>query len=115
MSQTCFPVDETCGFIKCLRLFKYGFCNNNVIARQAKEMSNLVSGIGEFSTESEVNALAARHCEDQNLVQAKINSQIDSLQETQRREYREWLMKLLEEQAEEASSITPPTPSPTHV
>lgn len=82
--------------------------------RQAKEMSHLVSGIGEFSSESEVNALAARHCEDQNMVQAKINSQIDSLQETQRREYREWLMKLLEEQAEEASSVTPPTPSPTH-
>lgn len=83
--------------------------------RQGKEMSHLVSGIGEFSTEAEVNSLAARHCEDQNMIQAKINSQIDSLQETQRREYREWLMKLLEEQAEEASSVTPPTPSPTHI
>ncbi|KAK3922873.1 Protein C12orf4-like protein [Frankliniella fusca] len=83
--------------------------------RQGKEMSHLVSGIGDFSTEAEVNSLAARHCEDQNMVQAKINSQIDSLQETQRREYREWLMKLLEEQAEEASSVTPPTPSPTHI
>ena len=78
-------------------------------------MSLLVAGIGEFSTELEVNALAARHCEDQNMIQAKINSQVDSLQETQRREYREWLMKLLEEQAEEASSVTPPTPSPSHM
>lgn len=83
--------------------------------RQAKEMSDLVAGIGEFSTEADVNLLAARHCEDQNMIQAKINSQIDSLQETQRREYRDWLMKLLEEQAEEASSVTPPTPSPTHI
>ncbi|KAJ1531758.1 hypothetical protein ONE63_000419 [Megalurothrips usitatus] len=83
--------------------------------RQAKEISHLVSGIGEFSTEAEVNTLAARHCEDQNMIQAKIDSQIDSMQETQRREYREWLMTLLEEQAEEASSATPPTPSPTHV
>ncbi|XP_034253170.1 protein C12orf4-like [Thrips palmi] len=82
---------------------------------QAKEMSDLVAGIGEFSTEADVNLLAARHCEDQNMIQAKINSQIDSLQETQRREYRDWLMKLLEEQAEEASSVTPPTPSPTHI
>lgn len=78
-------------------------------------MSDLVAGIGEFSTEADVNLLAARHCEDQNMIQAKINSQIDSLQETQRREYRDWLMKLLEEQAEEASSVTPPTPSPTHM
>lgn len=78
-------------------------------------MSDLVAGIGEFSTEADVNFLAARHCEDQNMIQAKINSQIDSLQETQKREYRDWLMKLLEEQAEEASSVTPPTPSPTHM
>lgn len=78
-------------------------------------MSTLVAGIGEFSTEADVNLLSARHCEDQNMIQAKINSQIDSLQETQRREYRDWLMKLLEEQAEEASSFTPSTPSPTHM
>lgn len=78
-------------------------------------MSQLVAGIGEFSTEAEVNSLAARHCEDQNMIQGKIYSQVDSLQETQRREYREWLMKLLEEQAEQASSVTPPTPSPSHM
>lgn len=59
--------------------------------RQAKEISHLVSGIGEFSTEAEVNTLAACHCEDQNVIQAKIDSQIDSMQEIERQEYWEWL------------------------
>ncbi|KAJ1527639.1 hypothetical protein ONE63_007601 [Megalurothrips usitatus] len=39
-------------------------CDNELAAtteRQAKEISHLVSGIGEFSTEAEVNTLAARH------------------------------------------------------
>ncbi|KAJ1531844.1 hypothetical protein ONE63_000495 [Megalurothrips usitatus] len=63
-------------------------CDNELAAtteRQAKEISHLVSGIGEFSTEAEVNSLA-RHCEDQSMIQAKIDSQIDSMQEIQ-----EWL------------------------
>jgi len=74
-------------------------------------MRRLVSALEVNSNEDDVNALAAQQCEDQNLVQAKSNSQMDSLREDQRREYRQWLMTLLEEQA---TSGSPNTPSPSH-
>lgn len=36
--------------------------------------------------------MAAQHFEDQNLLQGKWNSEVDALKETQRKEYREWLV-----------------------
>lgn len=67
-------------------------------AWQTEEMCRAVEGVDIYSTEKDVNDLAASHFEDQNLVHGKWNSEVDALKESQRKDYREWLMKLLEEQ-----------------
>lgn len=66
-----------------------------------------MDGVHVYSTEQDINQLAAHHFEDQNLLQGKWNSEVDTLKETQRKEYREWLMKMLEEHQ---TNVTLPTP-----
>lgn len=66
-----------------------------------------MEGVHVYSTEQDINQLAAHHFEDQNLLQGKWNSEVDTLKETQRKEYREWLMKMLEEHQ---TNVTLPTP-----
>jgi hypothetical protein len=70
-------------------------------------MAQAVDGVHVYSTEQDINQLAAHHFEDQNLLQGKWNSEVDTLKETQRKEYREWLMKMLEEHQ---TNVTLPTP-----
>jgi len=70
-------------------------------------MAQAVEGVHVYSTERDINQLAAHHFEDQNLLQGKWNSEVDTLKETQRKEYREWLMKMLEEHQ---TNVTLPTP-----
>jgi hypothetical protein len=70
-------------------------------------MARAVEGIHVYSTEQDINQLAAHQFEDQNLLQGKWNSEVDTLKETQRKEYREWLMKMLEEHQ---TNVTLPTP-----
>ncbi|KAJ9586337.1 hypothetical protein L9F63_020045 [Diploptera punctata] len=76
--------------------------------KQTQEMVRAVEGVHVYSTEQDINQLAARHFEDQNLLQGKWNSEVDTLKETQRKEYREWLMKMLEEHQ---TNVTLPTPT----
>jgi hypothetical protein len=71
-------------------------------------MARAVEGVHVYSTEQDINQLAAHHFEDQNLLQGKWNSEVDTLKETQRKEYREWLMKMLEEHQ---TNVTLPTPT----
>lgn len=66
-----------------------------------------MDGVHVYSTEQDINQLAAHHFEDQNLLQGKWNSEVDTLKENQRKEYREWLMKMLEEHQ---TNVTLPTP-----
>jgi hypothetical protein len=74
-------------------------------------MARALEGVDVYSTEEDINQLAARHFEDQNLLQGKWNSEVDTLKETQRKEYREWLMKMLEEHQ---TNVTLPTPTYVH-
>lgn len=76
--------------------------------KQTQEMTRAVEGVHVYSTEQDINQLAARHFEDQNLLQGKWNSEVDTLKENQRKEYREWLMKMLEEHQ---TNVTLPTPT----
>lgn len=85
-------------------LFPVLFCAHY---RQTQEMAQAVEGVHVYSTEHDINQLAAHHFEDQNLLQGKWNSEVDTLKETQRKEYREWLMKMLEEHQ---TNVTLPTP-----
>jgi hypothetical protein len=75
--------------------------------KQTQEMAQAVEGVHVYSTEQYINQLAAHHFEDQNLLQGQWNSEVDTLKETQRKEYREWLMKMLEEHQ---TNVTLPTP-----
>nr|CAD7446414.1 unnamed protein product [Timema bartmani]CAD7458723.1 unnamed protein product [Timema tahoe] len=77
-------------------------------ASQTQEMVKAVEGVHVYSTEQEINNMAARHFEDQNLLQGRWNSEVDTLKESQKREYRDWLMKLLEDHH---TNITLPTES----
>ncbi|XP_021927005.1 protein C12orf4 homolog isoform X2 [Zootermopsis nevadensis] len=79
-----------------------------LIQKQTQEMASAVEGFNVYSSEQDINQLAAHHFEDQNLLQGKWNSEVDTLKETQRKEYREWLMKMLEEHQ---TNVTLPTPT----
>lgn len=76
--------------------------------QQTEEMNKAVDRLEDDNvTESEINDLVAKHCEDHALLIVKLTSEIDTIKEAQRREYREWLMQMLE-QNETSSSL--PTP-----
>ncbi|XP_066995761.1 ferry endosomal RAB5 effector complex subunit 3 isoform X3 [Anabrus simplex] len=76
-------------------------------SKQTEEMSRAVEGVPVYNSEQDINEMAARHFEDQNLLHGKWNSEVDTLKENQRKEYREWLMKMLEEHQ---TNVTLPTP-----
>ena len=50
------------------------------------------------STERSINNMAGRHFEEQSLMQGQWGSKIDALKLEQKRQYRNWIMRLLEEQ-----------------
>ncbi|XP_049783530.1 protein C12orf4 homolog isoform X1 [Schistocerca nitens] len=64
---------------------------------QTEEMAQAIEGVPFPNTEHQINEMAASHFEEQNLLQGKWNSEIDTLKEDQRKEYRDWLMKMLED------------------
>ncbi|KAK7873103.1 hypothetical protein R5R35_006334 [Gryllus longicercus] len=76
--------------------------------KQTEEMSRAVEGVHVFRTEREINELAAQHFEDQNLLQGRWSSEVCALKQTQRREYRDWLVGLLEDHQ---ASVSLPTPT----
>lgn len=75
--------------------------------QQSDEMNRAVDRVGEDLTESEINELVARHYEDHSLLIVKLTSEIDTIKEAQRREYREWLMQMLEQNQATSSLPTP--------
>lgn len=75
--------------------------------KQTDEMNKAVDRLEEDMTETKINQLVAKHYEDHSLLIVKLTSEIDTIKEAQRREYREWLMQMLE-QSEESNSL--PTP-----
>nr|CAH7748909.1 unnamed protein product [Callosobruchus chinensis] len=78
--------------------------------RQSKEMNSAVDRLEKDMTESQINDLVARHYEDHALLQGKLNSELDTIKEAQRREYREWLMQMLEQNQTTSSLPTPNSP-----
>lgn len=81
------------------------------IYRQTEEMEKAVDKFQKLQklqmegTELIINELAKKHFEDQTLLHVKLQSELDTLKEAQRREYRDWLMEMLEQnQAENLST-----------
>lgn len=70
-------------------------------------MSTAVDQLEKGVTESDINELATKHFEDQTLMQVQLQSEIDTIKEAQKREYREWLMQMLEQSQANNSLPTP--------
>lgn len=75
--------------------------------RQTDEMNKAVDRLEDDMTEMKINELVARHYEDHSLLIVKLTSEIDTIKEAQRREYREWLMQMLEQNQATNSLPTP--------
>lgn len=49
-------------------------------------------------SEKDINNLAAKHFEEQCLASGRLNSEIEALHQSQKQEYRAWLMAMFEKQ-----------------
>ncbi|XP_011067589.1 PREDICTED: uncharacterized protein C12orf4 homolog isoform X1 [Acromyrmex echinatior] len=78
--------------------------------KQTDEMRVAVEALEAGSTEKSINDMAGRHFEEQSLLQGFWGSKIDALRLDQRRQYRNWIMRLLEEQ--QTSMVSTPMGSP---
>lgn len=59
------------------------------------------------TTEKCINDLVAKHFEHFSMLQGKWSSELDTMKEVQRREYRDWIMQILEENQTNSSLPTP--------
>ncbi|XP_014213928.1 protein C12orf4 homolog [Copidosoma floridanum] len=78
--------------------------------KQTEEMRLAVETLESGSTEKSINDMAGRHFEEQSLLQGQWGSKIDALKLEQRRQYRNWIMRLLEEQ--QTNMVPTPVESP---
>uniref|UniRef100_A0A0C9RB08 CL004_0 protein n=1 Tax=Fopius arisanus TaxID=64838 RepID=A0A0C9RB08_9HYME len=78
--------------------------------KQTDEMKLAVEALEAGSTEKSINEMAARHFEEQSLLQGHWGSRVDALKLEQRRQYRNWIMRLLEEQ--QTNMLPTPVESP---
>ncbi|KYM96432.1 PREDICTED: protein C12orf4 homolog [Cyphomyrmex costatus] len=78
--------------------------------QQTNEMRVAVEALEAGSTEKSINDMAGRHFEEQSILQGFWGSKIDHLRLDERQQYREWVMKLLEEQ--QTSMVSTPMGSP---
>lgn len=70
-------------------------------------MNKAVDRLEQDMTESKINELVARHYESHSLLQGQLSSELDTLKEAQRREYRELVMQMLEQNQANSSLPTP--------
>lgn len=78
--------------------------------KQTEEMRVAVEAFESGSTEKSINEMAGRHFEEQSLLQGHWGSRVDALKLEQRRQYRNWIMRLLEEQ--QTNMLPTPVGSP---
>jgi len=87
--------------IWCRMLIRNGKNKKSILiinSRQTDEMRVAVEALEAGSTEKSINDMAGRHFEEQSLLQGYWGSRVDALRLDQRRQYRNWIMRLLEEQ-----------------
>lgn len=78
-----------------------------IIVRQSKEMTDALDRLEKDMTESRINELAVQHFEDQMFLDGQLRSELDTIKIMQRKEYREWLMQMLEQNQTNNSLPTP--------
>ncbi|XP_044256776.1 protein C12orf4 homolog isoform X2 [Tribolium madens] len=89
-------------------------CIQNLSMKQTEEMNHAVDRLEQDMTESKINELVAKHYEAHSLLKVKLTSELDTIKEAQRREYREWLMLMLEQNQATSSLPTPNSPLTPH-
>ncbi|KAK3090690.1 hypothetical protein FSP39_013761 [Pinctada imbricata] len=65
--------------------------------RQREEMEEAVRNVGKTYRDDEINLLAQRHFENSQLIGGKWSSELTNLKDTQKREFREWVVKVHED------------------
>lgn len=65
--------------------------------KHQREMEDSINNLGIVTSDKDVNDLAARHCEDAQMLETYWSSELSQLQEMQKREYREWVTKVHED------------------
>ena len=60
--------------------------------RHDKERNGVLEAVGITKTERDVNVLMRQHTMEREVCETQWSSELSQLQETQRREYREWVL-----------------------
>ena len=63
-----------------------------VQCRHDAEQNQILKGLGTTKTERDINMLMRQHTMEKEACEAQWSSELSQLQETQRREYREWVL-----------------------
>lgn len=72
--------------------------------RQQEEMQLAVQNLGTTYTDDQINQLAQRHFESSQMIEGKWQSELLNQQEVQKKEYREWVMKVHEDTNQTSST-----------
>lgn len=70
-------------------------------------MSRAIDYLNITTNEKIINNLVSKHFEDLSFFQGKWSSELDTMKEVQRREYRKWIMEILEDNQTNNSLPTP--------
>ncbi|XP_048758931.1 protein C12orf4 homolog [Ostrea edulis] len=65
--------------------------------RQNEEMENAMNNDRTKYTDAQINQLAQRHIDNSQLISGKWSSELTNLRDTQKREFREWVLKVHED------------------
>ncbi|XP_050681832.1 protein C12orf4 homolog [Leptidea sinapis] len=65
--------------------------------RQTEEMEEKMRLLNTSTTEDDINALAAKHFEEQSVTSGRWESQLDALRHAQRAEHRAWIMSAIDD------------------
>lgn len=81
---------------------------------QTEEMRRAVDNLNITTNEKMINNLVSKHFEDLSFLQGKWSSELDTMKEVQRREYRKWIMQILEDN-QTNNSLPTPSNSPHNI
>ncbi|XP_060068652.1 protein C12orf4 homolog [Ylistrum balloti] len=72
--------------------------------RQRKNMEQALKEVGKSYTDEQISSLAQRHFDNAQLIENKWTSELNNLKEIQKREFREWVIKVHEDTQSPAKS-----------
>jgi len=79
--------------------------------KHERELTESINNLGVVTSDQDVNDLAARHCEDKQMLVTYWSSELSQLQELQKREYREWVTNVHEDMVRATTDPSSPVES----